>query len=144
MDFCFYIYYNTSMLDFLFILLIFLEIATVYFIIIKCVAAENQIKALNSRISSIGIVINDIHLKIQKNIHSINKVVSLFTSQKFFQIKKIIGIILSAIEVIIILKSFNFSKGVKFNIKNIKKLLFAGATKQIMKKIFQHIELLCR
>lgn len=122
------------MLDLFFIILIFLEIAGLYFAILKIIEFDKKIQQLNETVVEYGKIINEMHLKIQKVIRKINWFVSILTNKKLWQIKKIISVTISVIEIVIILKSFNFEKGVRFNIKNTKKLLFAGLSKQIIKR----------
>ena len=128
-------YYNTSMLDFVFIILIFLEIFGLYFAIIKILEFNKKIQELNESVIEYGKVIIEVHKKIQTTMHKINWFVSIVTNKKIWQIKRIISTLISVIELIIILKSFNFKKGMFFNIKNVKKLLFTAVGRQIIKKI---------
>ena len=108
------------MLNFLFIILIFLEIAFVYFAIIKINELNKKIIELNKIVVEKGEMISKLHIKTQKTIHKINSVISILTNQKLWQIKKVITSAISVVEIIIILQSFNFKKGVKFNLKNVK------------------------
>ena len=132
------------MLDLIFIILIFLEIALLYLAIVKIIELDKKIQKLSAEMLEKGKIINEMHLKIQKTAHNINFFLSILTSKKLWQIKKIISTVLSVIELYIILKSFNFQKGVKFNLKNARKLLFTGLSRQIIKKLFNSIALACR
>jgi len=131
------------MLDFLFIILIFSEIALTYFAIIKILEFEKKITKLNEIVIEKGKLINAIHKQIQQIIKKVNFFVSILTNKRIWQIKKIITTAISIIEIIIVLKSFNMKKGVKSNLKNIKKLLFTRLSKQIAKKIFNTLALVC-
>lgn len=131
------------MLDLFLIILIFLEILGLYFAILKITELNKKIIQLNEKMPEYGRIINEMHLKLQKTIRNINRFVAVLTNKKLWQIKKIITIIISVTEIIIILKSFNFRKGIGFNAKNIKKLLFAGLSKQIIKKLLNGSLLCC-
>lgn len=132
------------MLDFLFVILIFLEIGLLYFAIVKILEFDKKIKKLNEVVIENGKLIEKAHTSLKKTIKNINFVISIVTNKKLWQIKKIISAILSTIEFLIILRSFNFQKGVKFNLKNTRKLLLTGISRQIIKKIFNSIELVCK
>ena len=131
------------MLDFLFIILIFLEIAFLYFAIGKILKLNKKINELNKIIIEKGEIIKQMHKKIQKIIKKVNFFVSIVTNKKLWQIKRIISIIISTIEIIIILRSFNYEKGVKFNLKNLKKLLLTGLGKRVVKNLFNTVALVC-
>ncbi len=134
------------MLNFIFVILIFLEIFVLYFIIQKLIEFDNKIKKLADIVEQKGKIINEMHLKIQKIIRKINAVVSFLRkiqNSKIWKIMKVISIVISTIELILIIKSFNIKKGVKFNLKNIKKLLLARLSKVIIKKFFNTVVLAC-
>ena len=131
------------MLDFLFIILIFLEIALLYFAIIKITELNKKIIKYNEILLEKGKIINDMHKKIQKIIKKINFFVSILTNEKLWRTKRIISSLIGIIELVIIFRSFNIKKGVKFNLKNIKKLLFTGLSRQVIKKLFNNLALVC-
>jgi len=131
------------MQDFILIILIFLEIAGLYFAIFKIIELDKKIQDYSKIIAKKGKIINEIHLKIQKNIRNINKVVAFLKNEKLWKIKRAISASISIIELVIVLRSFNFRKGVKFNLKSFKKLLFTRLSKKIIKKIFSFIALSC-
>ena len=131
------------MLDLLFIILIFLEIALLYGAINWIIKLDKKIIELNEIVIAKGKIINDMYKKIQNIIKKINFVVSILTNKKLLLAKKIISTTISIVELFIILKSFNFNKGVRFNLKNLKKLLFTGLSKQLIKKIIQNMAFVC-
>ncbi len=131
------------MLDFLIIILIFFEIALCYFAITKIPELNRKIIKLNEIVIEKGKIIDDIHKKIQTITKRVNFFVSIITNKKLWRIKKIISSIISVVELLIILRSFNFKKGVKFNLKNVKKLLFTGLSKQVIKKLINYLSFAC-
>ena len=131
------------MLDFLFIILIFLEIAFLYFAIIKMTQLNQKIIKLNEVLLEKGKLICDMHKKIQKVIKKINFFVSIVTNEKIWRAKRIISTAISIIEIVIIFRSFSLKKGVKSNLKNVKKLLFTGLSRELIKKIFNSLALIC-
>lgn len=123
------------MLDFVFILLIILEVILSTIIVIKIIALEKYIIALNEQIKVSSKVIFLINNKIKKTITTLNKFVSIITNKKFIQIRKIIRITLNIIEIIILLRSLDLTKGIKsINYKNIKKVLLAQIVRRIIRK----------
>ena len=131
------------MLDFLFIILIFLEIAFLYFAIIKMTQLNQRIIKLNEDLLEKGKLICDMHKKIQKIIKKINFFVSIVTNEKLWRAKRIISTVISIIEIVIIFRSFSLKKGVKSNLKNVKKLLLTGLSRELIKKIFNGLALVC-
>lgn len=123
------------MLDFVFILLIILEVILSTVIVMKIMALEKHIISLNEQISASSKIIFIINNKIKKTIISLNKFVSIITNKKFIQISKIIRITINIIEIIILLRSLDLTKGIKsINYKNIKKLLLAQFIRKIIRK----------
>lgn len=124
------------MLDFVFTVTIFLEIILTCIIVIKIQQLETKIKKLNEELTLIGKLILEINSKIKDIISKINKVVAIFKNKKLIQISKIIKISIDIIQIIILIRSFNLTKGIKsINIKTIKKLFLAQITKSLVKKI---------
>ena len=123
------------MLDFVFILLIILEVILSTVIVMKIMALEKHIISLNEQISASSKIIFIINNKIKKTIISLNKFVSIITNKKFIQISKIIRITINITEIIILLRSLDLTKGIKsINYKNIKKLLLAQFIRKIIRK----------
>jgi len=131
------------MIEIFFILLIFIEIALTYFIVLKIFEFEKRIIVLNQEIVTLIPLIKEIHKKIQNAIHQTNRVIKIITNKNLWQIKKIIGIIIDTIQILILIRSFNFKKGIAFNLKNIKNLIFANATKELLFKLFKTIQNTC-
>ena len=131
------------MLDLLFIILILLEIIGTYYAIIKIIELNLKIQKWSEVVIEKGKIINEMHLKTRKIIKNINFFVKILTSKRLWEAKKIISTVISVIEFFIVMKSFKFKKGVKFNLKNAKKLLFTRLCKQIIKKIFNVTALAC-
>ena len=131
------------MLDFLYIILIFLEIAGLYFAIIKILEFDKKLQKYSETVIEKGKIIADTQLKIQNTARKINRVISFLKNENVWRAKRIITTAISVIEVIIILKSFKMKKGVKFNLKNLKKLLLTSLSREVIKKIFNGIALVC-
>ena len=131
------------MLEILFIILIFLEIALTYFICIKLTEFDKKIQDLNTVVIEKREIINEVSLKIRETIHKINVVTNILANEKIWRVKKAVSFIISTIEFFIILKTFNFKKGVKFNLKNAKKLLFTGLSRRIIIKIINSFAVAC-
>ncbi len=128
------------MLDFVFILLIILEVILSTIIVLKIIALEKYILLLNKKLTCASKMIFIVNNKIKKTIISLNKFVSIVTNKKFIQISRIIRITLNVIEIVILLRSLDLSKGIKsINYKNIKKLLLAQVIRKIIRKIITNM-----
>ncbi len=124
------------MLNFVFILSIFLEIFVTYIIISKLIIFEKKINELHLQMLENAKVILIANQKFKKSISKINKVVSFVTNKKFITFRKILALSINIIEIILLLRSLDFSKGLKsINFKTIKKLLLTQTLRSFAKKI---------
>lgn len=128
------------MLDFVFILLIILEVILSTIIVNKLIVFEKQVVALNNKLIASSKMILIINNKIKKTITTLNKFVSVITNKKFIQVQKIIRITINIIEIVVLLRSLNLSKGIKsINYKNIKKLLLAQVIRKMIRKSINYL-----
>lgn len=128
------------MLDFVFILLIILEVILSTIIVNKLIVLEKQVVALNNKLIASSKIILIINNKIKKTITTLNKFVSVITNKKFIQVQKIIRITINIIEIVVLLRSLNLSKGIKsINYKNIKKLLLAQVIRKMIRKSINYL-----
>jgi len=132
------------MLEFLFIILIFLEIAFTYWAIIKMLEINKKIIEINTIVLENGKLFNDMHKKIQTILKRVNFFMSIVTNKRLWQIKRAVSITINVIQLLIILKSFSFKKGVKFNLKNLRKLLFTNLSAEVLKRLFNRLALICQ
>lgn len=124
------------MLDFICIITIFLEIFAVTFCCIKLVEFEKKVYQFNDKLNETGEKIITTCQNIRNTIQKVNKVINFLTNKKFWQIKKIIFMIIETIQIITLIKSLDFSKGLKsVNYRTLKKLFFAQISKEIIRKI---------
>lgn len=125
------------MLDFIFIFTIFLEIVLTVICSKKLIELEKKVSMVDKKLKTIYALTCEINTKIKGTIGKINKFVSIITNKKLIKIRQIIKITINVVQIIILIKSLNFSKGLKsINYKNIKRLLFAQGLRQIIKNIF--------
>lgn len=128
------------MLDFVFILLIILEVILSTIIVNKLIVFEKQVVTLNNKLIASSKMILIINNKIKKTITTLNKFVSVITNKKFIQVQKIIRITINIIEIVVLLRSLNLSKGIKsINYKNIKKLLLAQVIRKMIRKSINYL-----
>ena len=128
------------MLDFVFILLIILEVILSTIIVNKLIVFEKQVVALNNKLIASSKMILIINNKIKKTITTLNKFVSVITNKKFIQVQKIIRITINIIEIVVLLRSLNLYKGIKsINYKNIKKLLLAQVIRKMIRKSINYL-----
>ena len=123
------------MIDFICAFLIVTEIVLTYITVVKLLEIEKKVVVYNEKLVYYGNIITSAHIKITDTIHKINSVVSVFTNKRFIQIKNIISVTIDIIQLVLLVKSLNFSKGVTYNLRNIKKILFTQITREILKKL---------
>ncbi len=123
------------MLNFVLILLIILEIFLTIYCVRKLLEYNKKIVVLNNELKLYGDLFLRQLIQFRKSIKKINKVVFFITNEKFLRIKKIVSLVFEAIQIIILIRSFKYKKGLKFNFENLKKLLFSQAFKTILDKI---------
>ena len=123
------------MLNFVLILLIILEIFLTIYCVRKLLEYNKKIVVLNNELKLYGDLFLRKLIQFRKSIKKINKVVFFITNEKFLRIKKIVSLVFEAIQIIILICSFKYKKGLKFNFENLKKLLFSQAFKAILDKI---------
>ena len=124
------------MLDFVFITLIFFEIILTTLCIIKIIEIEEKVKMIHNKLILTFNMILTINKQIKSTITKINKVVSFITNKKLIKISQIIKITVDIVQIIILVRSLNLSKGLKsINYKNIKKLLLIETSRRILRKI---------
>ena len=123
------------MLNFVLILLIILEIFLTIYCVRKLFEYNIKIVVLNNELKLYGDLFLRKLIQFRKSIKKINKVVFFITNEKFLRIKKIVSLVFEAIQIIILIRSFKYKKGLKFNFENLKKLLFSQAFKAILDKI---------
>lgn len=124
------------MLDFVFITLIFFEIILTTLCIIKIINIEKKVKILHEKLILTFNMILAINKQIKTTITKINKVVSFITNKKLIKISQIIRTTVDIIQIILLVRTLNLSKGFKsINYKNIKKLLLIETSRRILRKI---------
>lgn len=126
------------MLDFIFIITIFFEIILTVICVVKIVDYDKKCKELNKKLTLNSEIIKAINEKIKTTVTKINKFVSFVTNKKLIKIGQILRTTVDVIQIIILIRSFNLTKGAKsINFKNIKKLLLVETSRRIIRKLIQ-------
>lgn len=129
------------MLDFVCIFSIFLEVILTTVIINRVIKLEKKVEEINKKLIEAGNVIVIAVKKVTNVVSKINKIASFVTNKKIWQIKRFIILTIDIIQFIILIRSLNFSKGLKsINYKNLKKLLFAQALRGLIRNILKNVE----
>ncbi len=129
------------MLDFVCIFSIFLEVILTTVIINRVIKLEKKVEEINKKLIEAGNVIVIAVKKVTNIVSKINKIASFVTNKKIWQIKRFIILTIDIIQFIILIRSLNFSKGLKsINYKNLKKLLFAQALRGLIRNILKNVE----
>ncbi len=129
------------MLDFVCIFSIFLEVILTTVIINRVIKLEKKVEEINKKLIEAGNVIVIAVKKVTNIVSKINKIASFVTNKKIWQIKRFIILTIDIIQFIVLIRSLNFSKGLKsINYKNLKKLLFAQALRGLIRNILKNVE----
>lgn len=129
------------MLDFVCIFSIFLEVILTTVIINRVIKFEKKVEEINKKLIEAGNVIVVAVKKVTNIVSKINKIASFVTNKKIWQIKRFIILTIDIIQFIVLIRSLNFSKGLKsINYKNLKKLLFAQALRGLIRNILKNVE----
>lgn len=128
------------MLDFVFIIVIFFEIILTALCVVKLIEFEKKCIQINEKLILTGDIVLAANEKIKAAITKINKVVSFITNKKLIKIGQILRITIDVIQIILLIRSLNLSKGFKsINYENIKKLLFVETSRRILRKILMSL-----
>ena len=129
------------MLDFVCIFSIFLEVILKTVIINRVIKLEKKVEEINKKLIEAGNVIVIAVKKVTNIVSKINKIASFVTNKKIWQIKRFIILTIDIIQFIVLIRSLDFSKGLKsINYKNLKKLLFAQALRGLIRNILKNVE----
>ena len=129
------------MLDFVCIFSIFLEVILTTVIINRVIKLEKKVEEINKKLIEAGNVIVIAVKKVTNIVSKINKIASFVTNKKIWQIKRFIILTIDIIQFIVLIRSLNFSKGLKsINYKNLKKLLCAQALRGLIRNILKNVE----
>jgi len=132
----FYIYYNTLMLNFVFILTIFLEIILTSIIVLKIIELEKKIVVYNEELNILGESIIKISKNIKTVIVNLNKFVKILTNKKLIQTLRLVKMLMDTVQIIILLRSLNLSMGLKsINFKNIKKVMMTEVARRFIRRL---------
>ena len=129
------------MLDFVCIFSIFLEVILTTVIINRVIKLEKKVEEINKKLIETGNVIVVAVKKVTNIVSKINKIASFVTNKKIWQIKRFIILTIDIVQFIVLIRSLDFSKGLKsINYKNLKKLLFAQALRGLIRNILKNVE----
>lgn len=125
-------------------LLIFVEIFLTIFCIKKLQNFEAQVDKIHISMLENAKKILEINDEIRKTLKKINKVMKIITNKRFYQIRRIIMITIDVIQITILIKSLNLSKGLKsIDFKVLKNIAYAKIGQEALKKIFDFAQNLC-
>lgn len=125
-------------------LLIFVEIFLTIFCVKKLQNFEAQVDKIHINMLENAKKILEINDEIRKTLKKINKVMKIITNKRFHQIRRIIMITIDVIQLTILIKSLNLSKGLKsIDFKVLKNIAYAKIGQEVLKKIFDFAQNLC-
>ncbi len=122
------------MLDFCFLILTIFEICLTVFLVIKIIKLEKRVDEIHEKfilISTEALIIND---KIKETIGKINKVLKFITNKNFYKAISILKTVFNTVQIFLLIRSFDFSKGKIFNRKNIKRFFMSEIIRRIIRK----------
>ena len=132
------------MLDFICVLLIFIEIIFTVFCVKKLCALEIKVNEIHVKMLDGARKILEINDEIRNTIQKTNKIIKILANKRLHQIRRIIMYTIDIVQVIILVKSLNLTKGKKaLNFSILKKLAYAKIIQQIIRKILDFSQNLC-
>ena len=123
------------MIDLCLLILTIIEILLTVFAVNKLIELEKKVDEFHEKfilISTEILIIND---KIKETVRKTNKVLRFITNKKFYQAISIAKLVFNTIQIILLIRSFDFAKGKLFNYKNIKKLFVSEIIRRFLRKI---------
>jgi len=124
------------MLELCFLILTVIEICATIFIVAKIVDFEKKVDEFHEKFLLIAkeiLVIND---RLKDAIGKINKVLEFITNKRLYQTIDILKTAFNTVQIILLIRSFDFSKNKKLlNYKNIKDLVLSEFARRITRKI---------
>ncbi|MBR5304516.1 MAG: hypothetical protein IKU37_06790 [Candidatus Gastranaerophilales bacterium] len=125
-------------------LLIFVEIVLTIFCIKKLHFFENKVNEIHVKMLERAQKLIEINDEIQKNLKKINKIIKIVSNKRFYQIKRLIMMIIDVVQVIMLVKSLNFAKGAKIiDYKLLKNIAYARIVQQVIRKFLDFAQNLC-
>ena len=125
-------------------LLIFVEIFLTVFCVKKISLIQARVEEIHLKMIENATKILEINDEIRKTLKKVNKVIRILMNKKFHQIRKILMMTIDIVQVVLLVKSLNLSKGLKsIDIDLLKKLAYAKVGQQVLRKILDFAQNLC-
>lgn len=132
------------MLDFIFAFLIICEIIFTVFCVKKFKQAQNFVELNHIKMLECAKNILEFNDQIRKTLKKTNKIIRVLTDKRLHQTRRIIMLTLDIIQLVILIKSLDLSKGLKsINYSNLKKIALTKITQQIIKRFLDFAQNLC-
>ena len=127
------------MLNFVFILLIFLEVILTCFLFKKILPLIEKINVLNEKLTKEVSEYIEIIAKTKNGIKTFNKIFEQGENEKIKTVKKITQVAIIFVQLFFLYKSLEVPKDSKVMLKNVKKILLSGVTREMLKKLLNHV-----
>ena len=123
------------MLNFCFLILTILEICLTVFLVSKLIKLEKYVNNIHLKLILISTEILMINDKIKETIKKINKVLRFITNKKIYQAIGFLKIVFNTVQIILLIRSFDFKDGKFLNYKNIKRFFLSEIIRKIIRKL---------
>ncbi len=124
------------------IIVIFVEIVLTVFAVLKLEKARKTIKNLNEQLKIFAQTVLVSFVKVKNIMTKTNKLVAFVTNKKLVRIHSVLKILATFLQILIFIKTLDFSKGMKnLNFKNLKKIFLSELAKNLT---FKAINYFCR
>ena len=121
------------------IIVIFVEIVLTVFAVLKLEKARKTIKNLNEQLKIFAQTILVSFVKVKNIMTKTNKLVAFVTNKKLVRIHSVLKILATFLQILIFIKTLDFSKGMKnLNFKNLKKILLSELAKNLTFKVINY------
>lgn len=124
------------MLDFVFIFTSVIEIILTGLCIFQILKLEKRVIELNHTLIYYHELILEINKKVKEILSKINKVVSIIKDRRFQVARKILHFSIDTIQIILLIRSLNFSKGLKsIDFTTLKRVATAEIVKRVIRRL---------
>ena len=125
-------------------LLIFVEIILTIFCVKKLQVFEAKVDEIHLKMLESSKKVLEINDEVQQTIKKLNKIIKIISNKRLHQVKRLIMITIDIVQVILLVKSLNLSKGAKtINFKLLKNIAYARVAQQILRKFLDFAQNLC-
>ena len=109
------------------------------FLFKKILPLIEKINVLNEKLTKEASQYIEITVKTKNGIKTLNKIFEQGENEKIKTVKKITQVAIIFVQMFLLYKSLKVPKDSKVMLKNVKKILLSGVTREMLKKLLNHV-----